>query len=152
EESLGAGRQALELQRVRLERGDLSGNDYDRLHLDALSLEADVATNRSDLEAARADCAAVMAATCDLANTSLDRLDAGIGAAPGDLDAALGERPDLRALAAGEESAREDSILARRRKVPDPALGVSYTRDKLVISGDQPRQLGVSLSFGLAVF
>jgi cobalt-zinc-cadmium efflux system outer membrane protein len=152
EESLAAARQALELQRVRLERGDLSGTDYDRLYLDALGLEADVATNRSDLEAARADCVAVMAATCDVENASLDRLDAGTAVPPAEIDAALRERPDLRALEAGEESAREDSILAHRRKVPDPALGVSYTRDKLVISGDQPRQLGVSLSFGLPVF
>ena len=58
EESLQAARQVLALQRSRLDNGDLSGNDFDRLLLDTTILESDVAESRSEYQAALQACRA----------------------------------------------------------------------------------------------
>ena len=48
EESLQAGRQIETLQRSRLDNGDISGSDFDRLLVDTSLLESDVARTRAD--------------------------------------------------------------------------------------------------------
>src|SRR5439155_9520174 len=56
EGSLDAARQNMELQRSRLENGDLSGNDFDRLQVDTMLLESELAANRQEYEEAAAEC------------------------------------------------------------------------------------------------
>ena len=154
EESRADARRILELQETRFEHGDLSGNDLDRLRTDTELLEAEIAQNGSEYEAARAGCRTVLAAECDPTGAELANLD-GAAAAPEAMGApgeTLLARPDIQALQLLGRSAREDATLARRRAIPDPSLSVGYTRDRLVISGDQPRSLAFGLSLSLPVF
>jgi cobalt-zinc-cadmium efflux system outer membrane protein len=159
EESLSAARQVLDLQRSRLENGDLSGNDHDRLLVDTMLLESDVTQNRSEYEAALAACRAVLRAPCAAGAADLQTLAAAVvlpeGLAPAEAPSAeppLGERPDLRALDLTRDSAREDARLARRRAIPDPVVALGYTRDRLTLSGDQPRALSFGVTLPLPIF
>jgi cobalt-zinc-cadmium efflux system outer membrane protein len=154
EGSLAGVRQVLDLQRQRLDKGDLSGNDYDRLHLDTLTLEEDVEQTRTEYEAALVDCRVALAGPCETDGVDLAALDrlAPLQSVPAEIDQALAGRPDVLAAAAAEGAAHQDALLARRRRIPDPALGLAYTRDWLTISGDQPRTLALSLSLALPLF
>ncbi len=153
EESLSAARENLELQRSRLDNGDLSGNDFDRLKVDTVLLESEVAANRADFAEAVEACGAVLFTPCETGDSDLALLDAA-AEVPGspDVQAALERRPDLRALGLGRDSARQDAVLARRRKIPDPNFSLGYVHDNLVISGDQPRTLQFGVSIPLPVF
>ncbi|MFN8058950.1 MAG: TolC family protein [Vicinamibacterales bacterium] len=154
QESLDAARQILELQRTRLERGDLSGNDFDRLFIDTETLEADLAQTRADAAAADADCQSAVFAVCDAtgadaslpANVSLDVPP------QAEWDTRLAERPDVRAFLLLEQSSGQDALLAEHRAIPDPTVSAGFTRDRLVISGDQPRTLQVGVTLPLPVF
>jgi outer membrane protein, heavy metal efflux system len=154
EESLAGARQILDLQRSRLDNGDLAGNEYDRLLVDTMVLETDVALSRAEYAAAQANCRALLVAECDAANADLALFDAA-AEAPEALPAAeeyLARRHDIRALEQAAASAGLDAVLARRRIIPDPSLAVGYTRDLLTISGDQPRTLQIGVGIALPVF
>ena len=153
EESLTGARQILDLQKSRLENGDLSGSDYDRLLVDTMILESEVARTRADYEVALTSCHALLFAPCAPPDVDLAALSgaADVPAAP-DTEAALAQRPDLRALELGRSSAEQEAVLARRRWIPDPTLSVGYTHDNLLISGDQPNMLQYSMSLPLPVF
>src|SRR5262249_13414652 len=69
-----------------------------------------------------------------------------------DWEQGLPGRPDLRALELAEQASESDATLARHQAIPDPALSLGYTRDKLVISGDQPRTLLFGLTVPLPLF
>jgi len=60
EESLAAARQNLDIQRSRVDNGDLSGNDFDRLQVDTMLLESEVSANRQEYEGATVSCGAVL--------------------------------------------------------------------------------------------
>jgi cobalt-zinc-cadmium efflux system outer membrane protein len=154
EESLTAAVQVVGLQKTRFEKGDLSGNDYDRLLLDTSALETDVRDNRNELEAAFRDCATVLRARCDASGSEAQWLEEATlpSRPPLDLEGVLDARPDLRSLGRQEEAALADAQLAHNRRIPDPALSVGYTRDRLVISGDQPKTIGFSLAIPLPAF
>ena len=153
-ENLADARQILGLERSRLDRGDISGNDYDRLLLDTTVLEADVSQNRSDYQGALEACAALLYAPCDDHDADIAAVEgaAELPALPANWEQEVAQRPDLRALDLEEQSARQDAVLAARRKIPDPSVSLGYTRDKLVISGDQPRTLAFGVSIPLPLF
>ncbi len=154
EENLVDARQILDLQRTRLENGDISGNDYDRLLLDTTILESDVAQNRSEYRGAVQTCAALLYAPCDDHEADLAAVEAAaeVPSLLATWEQDIERRPDLRALDLEEQSARQDAIAADRRKIPDPSLSLGYTRDKLVISGDQPRTLSFGVSMPVPLF
>ena len=153
QEQLDIARQVVAIQQTRLDRGDLSGIDFDRLRLDAEMLEADLAQTRADYRDSLGTCAAVLLAECDPGNADLDTLAGvfapGDEALPGDWEARLEDRPDLRALEAQALASAQDEVLAGRRKVPDPTLSVGYTRDHFVISGNNPRTVAVGVTIPL---
>ena len=154
EESLTTAVQVTGLQKTRFDKGDLSGNDYDRLLLDTSVLQTDVRDNRNELEAAFRDCAVVLQARCEASGSEAQWLEEATlpSRPPLDLEGVLDARPDLRSLGRQEEAALADATLAHNRRIPDPALSVGYTRDRLVISGDQPRTLGFSVAIPLPAF
>jgi len=154
EGSLVAARENLDLQRTRLDNGDISGNDHDRLLVDAMVLESDFGQTAADFDAALAACRAALHAPCDPAGAASDLLAvaAPVPARETGWEEAVAGRPDLKALDLLARSADEDATLARRRAIPDPALSVGYTRDRLVISGDQPRTLAFGVSLALPLF
>ncbi len=148
EGSLEAARQILELQRARVENGDLSGSDFDRLLVDTMVLDSEVSRTRSEFDETLAACRAVLYAPCAQPDLELSALSAAAEIPPApDLDRALETRPDFKAIDFERDSARQDVVLARRRRIPDPNLSVGYTHDNLTISGDQPN----TLSFGVAL-
>jgi outer membrane protein, heavy metal efflux system len=153
EESLSAAKENVELQRARFTNGDLSGNDFDRLKVDTAILESEVAGTLQDFEEAAASCGALLAASCDALGGSLGILGdaAPVPDAP-DVEAALESRPDLKAMGFDRDAARQDALLSRRRRIPDPNFSVAYVHDNLVIAGDQPRTLEFGVTFPLPLF
>jgi cobalt-zinc-cadmium efflux system outer membrane protein len=153
EESLAAGREIERLQRSRLENGDISGSDFDRLLVDTSVLESDVARTRSDVIEALQGCGAVLNAPCDPSAPDLAGIIAAteVPAAP-DVEAVLDARPDLRSLVLAASAAREDAILGHRRRVPDPTVSLAYTHDNLTLAGNQPKTLALGVAFPLPVF
>ena len=155
-EELDTSRQIVDLQRVRFDRGDLSGIDFDRLQLDAQMLEADLAQATAELQGSLAACARVLFAGCDGDQADLDVLTATIqpadSALPPDLQTAIDQRPDLRSLDAQRQATGQDMILALRRRVPDPIVSLAYTRDYFQVSGDNPRTLAFAVTIPLPTF
>ncbi len=153
EESLQAGRQIESLQRSRLDNGDISGSDFDRLLVDTSLLESDVARTRADTGEAIAACGALLYAPCDAAGPDLAAIVSMTEVpAAADIESVLAVRPDLRSLDLQAEAARDDALLGKRRRVPDPTLSLAYTHDNLVVSGDQPKTLALGVGFALPVF
>src|SRR5207247_3016316 len=132
EESLAAARQNLDIQRSRVENGDLSGNDFDRLQVDTMLLESEVAANRQEYEGATVSCGAVLAAPCVAAGAGIEALTAAAALPPSpNVEEAIDRRPDIRAMLFDRDAARQDALLARRRRIPDPNLHLGYTHDNL---------------------
>ena len=152
-EEIDNSQQVLALQKVRLDRGDLSGVDYDRLQLDAQVLEADLAVARSEYEDSLAVCAGVLLAPCDPGDADIAAIKDAIAPAgtllPADWENALKARPDIFALEREQAAFAQDAVLAQNKRVPDPTVSVGYTRDRFVISGNNPRTLAVGVTIPL---
>lgn len=153
EENLEAAKQIQELQRTRLENGDLSGSDLDRLLVDTMLLDTEVARTRSEFEEALSACGALLFAPCVAPEVELGALGeaAEVPETP-DVEKALQSRPDLLAIDRDHDAAQQDSLLARRRRIPDPNLSVGYVHDNLTISGDQPNTLQFAVGLPLPLF
>lgn len=154
EEGLASAQKSDEIQRSRLDHGGISGNDYDRLQLDTLSLETDVARSRSEYIGALAACEGVLYAPCDATVDDAAALDAA-APLPSTLPepaASIARRPDIEAAQLESAAAQQDAVLARRRAIPDPTVRIGYTRDNNLVSGAQPSTLTLSVSVPLALF
>jgi outer membrane protein, heavy metal efflux system len=153
EESAEAARQNEELQKARLDNGDLSGNDFDRLRVDTMVLESEVAANEEDYQEALSSCAAILLGSCGPGESDLALLDssATVPAQP-DVEEALRSRPDLVSLGFDRSAALEDATLARHRKIPDPNISFGYTYDNLTIAGNQPHTLALGVAIPLPIF
>ncbi len=154
EDSLLSAQSMADLTKIRMDRGDVSGVDHARLVLDAERVERDVADSRSDLQDALADCEALLFAPCLAEGASLDAAEKSAGGqfAADDLNGAIANRPDLRALRFEQRAAVAESTMYRRNAIPDPTLGVSYTRDYDEAAGAQPHSVAVTASVPLPFF
>lgn len=151
EDNLAGARRAAELQKARLDRGAVSGNDYDRLLLDNISLEADVARARADLDGALSTCAALMAAPCDAGSAGIADIDAA-APLPAAINADLERRPDVQAARLEGAASEKDAVLAERRAIPDPSVRVGFVHDMYLIGGSQPNTLAVTLTVPIPLF
>jgi cobalt-zinc-cadmium efflux system outer membrane protein len=150
EQNLESTRELVALDTRRRDAGDISDAELGRIILDADALGLEAEHNRTELGTALAECRAVLEATCatdDVDDQTLARAGA-LPAVP-DTAAALTARPDLRALDLERQAAGEDAALARRRLIPDPTLGVTFTHDNLTIAGNQPNLFTFNVSFPL---
>ena len=154
DESLLSAQSMAALTKIRLDRGDVSGVDHARLMLDSDRVGRDVSDNRSDLQDALADCEALLFAPCQADGATLDAAEKSAGGqfAADDLNGAIAARPDLRALRLEQRAAVVESTLHRRSAIPDPTLGVAYTRDYYEAAGDQPYTIGIGASIPLPFF
>lgn len=152
EDNLTGARRVTDLEKSRFENGALSGNDYDRLVLDAIALEADVARARAELTAAIAACNAALYGTCDPTSVTPADIDASAPLPPSPPAGAVEKRPDVIAARLEASAAEQDAILARRRVIPDPSVRIGYTRDQLVVAGSQPNLLSIGISIPLPIF
>jgi cobalt-zinc-cadmium efflux system outer membrane protein len=154
EERVVAARQVVELEGVRLQHGDISGTDHDRLRLEAASVERDAADNHAALAVALADCAIAVAAPCSAEGSAINDLD-GAAELPTKLpDAAqsAAKQPAVRALDLEHDASMQDARFWHHRAIPDPTVGIAYTRDYYVASDAQPHTLGVFASIPLPFF
>ncbi len=154
EDTLISAQSQAALTKIRLDRGDVSGVDHARLLLDAERVERDVLDNRSDLQDALSECEALLFAECKADGATLDSAEksaSGQFPATG-LESVIASRPDLRALRLEQRAAVAEETLYRRNAIPDPTLGVSYTRDYDEAAGAQPYSLSVSASIPLPFF
>jgi cobalt-zinc-cadmium efflux system outer membrane protein len=154
DDSLLSAKSMADLTKIRMDRGDVSGVDHARLVLDSDRVGRDVSDNRSDLQDALGDCEALLFAPCQADGATLASAEKSAGGefATDDLNAAIAARPDLRALGLEQQAALAESTLHRRGAIPDPTLGVTYTRDYYEAAGNQPYTLGVSASIPLPFF
>lgn len=155
DESLKAAKSIAELGQKRLEHGDISGNDYDRLQLDSMQLETtEVNLTRSAYQDALRECAAALFEDCGVIVGSEAALD-NAASVPVELRAdevLLRDRPDIAASELDRQAALQDLSGAKRRLIPDPTLRIGYTRDNLTISGDQQNTVMFSVGLPLPVF
>jgi cobalt-zinc-cadmium efflux system outer membrane protein len=154
EERLRSSRNVAALERVRLEHGDISGIDQDRLELDVTTVIRAAADNDAELESARAECAALLVGNCAVDGTTMDTVDR---AAPvlenyPRLEDIVRERPDVRAARLTSSAAKMDAVLYRRQAIPDPTVGLAYTRDYFVSAGNEPNTLSASVAIPLPLF
>jgi len=156
DEQVALARQMLELQRIRFERGDLSGVDFDRVQLDLEMLSADRAQADADYRDSLATCERVLFASCDPGEAGLDTVVALVqppeATLPANWDAHLDDRPDIKALVTQQQAAVQDAELALKRTVPDPVVSVGFTRDYFAISGNNPRVLAAAVTIPLPTF
>ena len=143
-----------ELEKVRLDQGAISGNDYDRLTLDKTSLEIDMARTQADLAGALANCREVLRVACDVSQTSSDDLDTAalVPTLPPVGPELLERRADIEALRLERDAAQKDAVLASRKAIPDPAIRVGFMHDNLVISGDQENTVSVGVVLPVPLF
>lgn len=154
EERLLSARHVAELEHVRLEHGDISGIDQDRLELEASAIARGFADNQVDLESAVADCSALLLGSCRPTDTSMESVDA---AAPTpetlpSFESMISARPDIRAALLASAAAKADAVYYRRHAIPDPTFGVAYTHDNYALAGNQAHMLTASVSLPLALF
>ncbi|HVU05634.1 MAG TPA: TolC family protein [Polyangiaceae bacterium] len=154
EERLRSAKNVAALEQVRLEHGDISGIDHDRLELDAAAAAREVAESQADLESAMADCSTLLLAPCAPGESTMAIVDAAAPLPPafGDVGERIHTRPDVQAALLGGEAARSDATLYRRQALPDPTFGLTYTKDYLVAAGNQANTLTASVSIPLPLF
>jgi len=154
EENLRAAQQMLAVERTRLDQGDLSGNDYDRLILDTTLLELEMPRTRAELDDAAADLRAILGASYESGAAEITALGTGANLTLDgvDIESALETRADHQAIALEVEAAHSDAKLAHARAIPDPTLGVAYTHDRLTEAGNQPDTLELSVGVNLPIF
>jgi outer membrane protein TolC len=154
EERVNAARQVVELEGVRLAHGDISGTDHDRLRLEAASVERAAAENRASLVVALADCSIAVAAPCAADSAPITELDqaAELPAALPDSTQSAAQQPAVRALELEHDASLQDATMWAHRAIPDPTVGIAYTRDFYTAAGAQPHTLGVFASIPLPFF
>ena len=154
DDSLQSAQSMADLTKIRMDRGDVSGVDHSRLVLDSDRVGRDASDNRSELQDALAVCEALLFAPCQADGATLANAETSARAqfAADDLNGAIAARPDLRALRFEQRAALVEGTLYRRGAIPDPTLGVAYTRDYYEAAGAQPYTIGVSASVPLPFF
>jgi cobalt-zinc-cadmium efflux system outer membrane protein len=151
QESLAYYDRMLDVSRERLKVGDIAPVDFDRLELQRVQFETDVQTALVNLRTAKIQFRALLNDY-----TPIDKLDL-IG--PFDFSelpmaleelrqAALDNRPDLRAAVQSVAKARTDYQLARANGSTDPTIGWNLGSE----APDIPTFMGVSISIPLRIF
>jgi cobalt-zinc-cadmium efflux system outer membrane protein len=155
-EQVEEGTHILELERARAAKGEVAGMMVDRTESEQSRLIATRDAARTELESARAECAALLAVSCpqfessEAARTYLRKT--GEASLPGSWSAEIeARRPDLAALAAALRAADEKVTLAKRQSIPDVTVRLGYTYDTFVVSGNQRQSLGLGMQMPLPV-
>jgi cobalt-zinc-cadmium efflux system outer membrane protein len=151
-ERLATARRVVELERVRLQKGEISGVDHDRLVLEAAAAERDTSDNAALLEASLADCAVLLDARC-VPDASMQAVQQSAPLpADADWERLVAARADVRSLRLAVDAARGEATAHERRRIPDPTVGVTYTRDWLVYGGNQPHTVMLWTSVPVPLF
>jgi len=153
---VNASKRMLELDRARASKGDLAGVDVQRSEVEHERLVAAREAARTDMEAARAACAAIIAAACPPFESGKAARRFLRETAQQDVPTTWSEafeqrRPDIAALNATLQAAGERATLAKRKVIPDVTVRMGYTYDTFVTAGNQRQSLGVGVQLPLPV-
>jgi cobalt-zinc-cadmium efflux system outer membrane protein len=148
-------RRSLELARARLDATFGTPLDVDRLQIELSRVHQQVLRADGDMGAARAACASVVGMRCEGfggAAAAREFLLAWVVRGERASEAALGQRPDIRALEAYGRAAQAEVGLARAMSIPDPTVRLGYLHDRFVVAGNQQISLSLAVLAPLPVF
>ena len=165
-ENLSEFQKVVDLNRIRLEKGALSGADFLKIELQMLQFQADLQDATLALKTAKATIRALLGGS-NLGDEF--EVEGDLSAAPFEAglpelqQRALANRPDLKSAETGREKAAADLRLAKANGYPDPTVGVSLLHTGNEIGGPgwfQPfypkgetsNAMGVGLSFPIPLF
>lgn len=165
-ENLSNFRKVIDLNRMRLEKGALSGADFLKIELQMLQFQTDLEDATLALKTAKTAIRGLLGGS----NLSEEfELEGDLQAAPFDASLselqqrALASRPDLKSAETGREKAAADFRLARANGYPDPTIGTSLLHAGNEIGGpgwfqpfypkgESSNAMGVGLSFPIPLF
>jgi cobalt-zinc-cadmium efflux system outer membrane protein len=152
--NLEAAQKLMATEKNRVEHQDLSPLEFARIELDTREIAVQLGRADADLTTAVATCNSTLYATCSPSGLDSSALDAAapLPAQMPEIKRALEERPVRLASKLEIEALGWDATLAHNRRIPDLTLGVGYTLDNLLISGDQHQSLLFSVEFPLPFF
>jgi cobalt-zinc-cadmium efflux system outer membrane protein len=165
-ENLSSFQKVIDLNRMRLEKGALSGADFLKIELQMLQFQTDLQDATLALRTAKATVRGLLGRS-NLADEF--EVEGDLRAAPFDgvlselQQRALSNRPDLQSAETEREKAQADLRLAKANVYPDPTIGVSLLHSGNEIGGPgwfQPfypkgatsNAMGVGLSFPIPLF
>lgn len=153
-ELLAGGTRAAELAEARLRAQFGTPLDVDQLRIDVERIEQILSGADGEILRNLAACASLVGRPCEsFRDAASARAFLAQSLPEPDLDpSGLGQRPDLRALAAYQAAASASRDLAEARKLPDPTLRLGYLRDQFVVSGNQRNSVSVGVSMPLPTF
>ena len=165
-ENLSSFQRVIDLNRVRLERGALSGADFLKIELQMLQFQTDVEDATLALKTAKAAIRALLGGSnlAEEFEVEGDLLAAPFDASLSELQQrALVNRPDLKSAETGREKAAADLRVAKANGYPDPTIGTSLLHAGNEIGGPswfQPffpkgetsNAMGVGVSFPIPLF
>jgi len=146
----------VELERGRAAKGDIAVIDLSRAEVEHDRLLATRDAALTELEAARAECAAIVAAPCatfDSGKAARAFLEhASAASLPVVWSTEIEHnRPDIAALDAALLAAHQRATLAQHRVIPDVTLRLGYTYDQFVIAGNQRNSLSLGVQVPMPV-
>jgi outer membrane protein TolC len=152
--NLEAAQKLMSTEKNRVDHQDLSPLEFARIELDTREIQIQLGRADSDLAVAVATCSATLYAPCSPSGLDATALDAGSPLPPQlpDVRRAIEDRPARLASKLEIEALNWDAKLAHNRRIPDPTLGVGYTLDNLLISGDQHQSLLFTVELPLPFF
>jgi len=157
----------LDLNRIRLEQGAMSGADFRKIELQLLQFQTDLADATLASRSAAATLRSLLAAS-DLPERL--EMEGELGEARFDVAdlpelrrRAVSGRPDLQSAELGLEKTAADVGLARANRWPDPTVGVSYLHtgneiggptwfEPLFPKGEASNAMGLGVSFPIPLF
>ena len=138
QENLASFQKVVDLNRMKLEKGALSGADFLKIELQMLQFQTDLEDATLALRTARATIRGLVGGS-DLPE-EFD-VEGDLGASPFEKglpelqQLALADRPDLRSAELGRDKAAADVRLAKANSYPDPTMGVSLLHTGNEIGG-----------------
>lgn len=156
----------IDLNRLRVDRGALSGSDFLKIQLQMLQFQTDLEDARLAIGTAKAALRSLLGGSnlADEFEVEGDLRAVPIDAALSDLrQRALDNRPDLRSAEIGIRKAAADLRLAKANGYPDPTIGVSWLHTGSEIGGpnwfqpfypkgERSDAMGVGVSFPIPLF
>ena len=148
--NLAAAQHIRDIERVRVEKEDLSKLDFGRIDLDTDELELTLRRAESEVAMATAACSASLMMTCSA--TGLDQAVLDAAAPLPDSAGGVDQRPSVIAGRIEQKALGQDAELAHDRRIPDLTFGVEYLFDNFVASGNLHQQLIFSVGLPLPFF
>ena len=165
-ENLDSFARVIELNRLRLEKGALSGADFLKIELQKLQFQTDLEDASLALKTAKASLRALLGASVLSEEFEVEgelRATAFEKSLPELEQAALANRPDLRSAETGVEKAAADIRLAKANRYPDPTIGASLLHtgneiggpswfEPFYPKGETSNSMGLGISFPIPLF